>query len=117
MYVIKYVSGLFLVLMGSMDCLTTVVGTVYFGTQELNPFIAALLNLNLPVFIAVKLAVTGCVGLVFVLAEKTLLGTENTNNRSFKIAQNTLLGSYIGVVLFLAIVVINNVLVIINASL
>jgi hypothetical protein len=100
--------------MGAMDCLTTVVGTVYFGTQELNPFIATLLNFNLPVFVVVKLVVTVCVGVIFVLAEKTLLSTEETNKRSFKIAQSTLLISYIGVVLFLAFIVVNNILVIVH---
>jgi hypothetical protein len=103
--------------MGTLDCLTTVVGTVYFGTQELNPFIASLLSFNLPFFVAVKLAVTVCVGFIFVLAEKTLLSTEATNKRSFKIAQNTLLGSYVGIVVFLAFVVVNNVLVIVHTLL
>ena len=37
MFVIKYVSGLLLVLMGAMDCLTTVVGSLYFGAREINP--------------------------------------------------------------------------------
>lgn len=117
MFVIKYVSGLILVLMGSMDCLTTVVGTLFFGTHELNPLIAGLVNSNLPAFVVIKLAVTVFVGLLFVLAEKTLLGDENKNNRAFKIAHNTLRVSYIGVVLFLVFVVINNIFVIINTSL
>jgi hypothetical protein len=96
LHVIKFVSGLLLILMGTLDCLTTVVGTVYFGTQELNPLIATLLNFNLPVFAAIKLAVTVCVGTIFVLAEKTLLGTEGTNKRSFKIVQNISMFSCIG---------------------
>jgi hypothetical protein len=117
LFVIKYVSGLLLVMMGLMDCLTTVVGTLYFGTRELNPLIAGLLSSNLVVFVVVKLLVTGCVGLIFVLAEKTLLLNDDRDNRSFKIAHNTLRVSYVGVVLFLVVVVVNNIVVIINAPL
>ena len=62
MFAIKYVSSMFLILLGSMDCLTTVVGTLYFGTLELNPLIAWLVNTNLPAFVAIKLAVTVSAG-------------------------------------------------------
>ena len=117
MFVIKYASGLLLILMGSMDCLTTVVGTLYFGTQELNPLIAGLISSNLPAFIVVKLMVTVYAGLIFVLAEKSLLGNANKNNRSFKIVHNTLRVSYVSVVLFLVVVVVNNTIVIINSLL
>ena len=116
MFVIKYVSGLLLVLMGSMDCLTTVVGTQFFGTREINPFIAGLVSSNLPIFVALKLAVTVCVALIFVFAEKMLLASRD-KNRAFKIAHNTLRASYVGVVLFLVFVVANNVVVICNSPL
>ena len=103
--------------MGSMDCLTTVVGTLYFGTQEFNPVVAGLISLNLPTFIMVKLMVTVYAGLTFVLAEKALLGNANKNNRSFKFVHNTLRVSYVGVVVFLVVIVVNNIIVIINAVL
>jgi membrane protein DedA with SNARE-associated domain len=103
--------------MGSMDCLTTVVGTQFFGTREINPFIAGLVNSNLPTFVALKLAVTVCVALIFVFAEKTLLGNGDKSNRAFKIAHNTLRASYVGVVLFLVFVVVNNVVVICGSPL
>jgi hypothetical protein len=86
LYVIKSVSVVLLILMGILDCLTTVVGTMYFGAQKLNPFIAILSNFNLAFFVAIKLVVTVCVGLVFVLPEKTLHSTEGTGQRSLKIA-------------------------------
>ena len=112
MFGIKYVSGLLLVLMGSLDCLTTVVGTQFFRTREINPFIAGLVSSNLPIFVVLKLAVTVCVALVFVFAEKTLLGNGDKGNRAFKIVHNILRVSYVGVVFFLVFVVANNVMVI-----
>ena len=101
MFTIKFVSSLLLILLGSMDCLTTIVGTLCFGTLELNPLIATLVNTNLPAFIAMKLAVTVSAGLIFVLAEKALLSSPYKGNRSFKIARNTLRISRVFIVLLL----------------
>ncbi len=114
MFVVKYLASLLLVFMGFMDCLTTVVGTVFFGTQELNPLIANLVSSNLPVFVAVKLTVTVSVGVIFVLAEKVLKQNVNTNDRSFKIAHQTLRVASIGIILFLVVVVLNNILVLLG---
>jgi len=101
--------SLFLFFLGSMDCLTTVIGTLYFGTVELNPLIPGLVNTNLAAF--VKLTVTFSVGLIFIFAEKTLSKSANKDSRSFKIAHKLLRIAYFGIVLFLAIVVANNILV------
>lgn len=98
-----------MILMGSMDCLTTVIGTLYFGTVELNPLIASLVSNNLPAFVVVKLTVTVTVGLIFVLAEKTLIKTLNRETRSFRVTQNMLRAAFVGIILFLTIVVANNI--------
>lgn len=108
------VPSLFLILMGSLDCLTTVIGTLYFGTTELNPVIAGLVSTNLPAFVLVKLTVTFSVGLIFVLANKTLLRTTDKENHSFKTARRTLKIAYFSILLFLAIVVANNILVLLK---
>lgn len=113
MSVVKYVASV-LIFMGAMDCLTTVIGTVYFGTQELNPIIAGLVNTNLPAFVAVKLAVTISVGVVFVLAERALLSNSNVNDKSFKVAYVTLRVASAGIVVFLLLVVINNIMVLLS---
>jgi membrane protein DedA with SNARE-associated domain len=112
--VVKYLASLLLVFMGSMDCLTTVVGTLFFGTQELNPLISGLVNTNLPAFVVIKLAVTISVGLVFVLAERTLMRTVNIPDRSFKMAHMTLRVACIGIILFLSLVVLNNIIVLLS---
>ena len=114
MSAVKYTASLMLILMGSMDCLTTVIGTLYFGTQELNPIIAGLVNTNLPAFVVVKLAVTISVGVVFVLAEKALLSNTNVHDKSFKAAHATLRIASIGIVVFLLLVVINNIIVLLS---
>lgn len=100
--------------MGSMDCVTTVIGTLYFNTQELNPLIADLVNTNLPAFVVIKLAVTVAVGAIFIVAEKTLMKNKSKTDKSFKIAHNTLKAAYIGIAVFLTVVVANNIIVLLS---
>ena len=109
--------SLFLIFMGSMDCLTTVIGSLYYGTRELNPVLAGLVSSNLPAFVTVKLTATVAVGLIFILAQKTLMRTPNKNSASFKMAFQILRIAYFSIILFLAIVVTNNLLVLINSLL
>ena len=108
------VSSLLLIFMGSMDCLTTVVGTLFFGTVEMNPLIVGLVNTNIALFVVVKLAVTLFVGMIFVLAQRTLLQSENKRCRSFRVANNILRGAFVGITVFLVLVVVNNVWVILK---
>ena len=93
--------------------LTTVIRTLYFGTIELNPLIAGLVSTNLPAFVIIKLIVTICAGLIFILAEKTLMKSADKGGRAFTIAHSMLRIAYAGIVLFLVIVVANNIIVLI----
>jgi hypothetical protein len=111
---VKYLASVMLIFMGSMDCLTTVVGTLYFGTQELNPIIAGLVGSNLPAFVVLKLAVTFAVGVIFVLAEKTLRDSNSAHDRSYKVANATLRVASVGIVVFLLLVVLNNIIVLLS---
>lgn len=79
-------SCLFLIFMGSMDCLTTVVGAMFFGAREANPVLAGLVNSNLSGFVVVKFAVTVTVSLIFILAQKTLMRTSDQSTNAYKIA-------------------------------
>jgi len=109
------VSGcLLLIFMGTMDCLTTVVGAVLFGAKELNPVLVGLVSSNLPGFIALKLTVTVAVGLIFLLAKTILMRASDHTSSSFKNALKTLKLSYFVILLFLAIVVVNNILVLLR---
>jgi hypothetical protein len=114
LYLFRYLPSLVMIFMGFMDCATTVIGTVYYGTQELNPLIAELVNTNLLAFVVLKSAVTVSVGLIFVIAERTLMRSGNQEDKSFRIAQNTLKAAYIGIILFLTLVVVNNLLVLLQ---
>jgi len=107
--------SLLLVFVGTMDCLTTVIGIAYFGAVETNPFMAGMATANLPAFAALKLATTVFVSLIFVKAEKILMQTRDKSSRAFVWTKRILVASYIGVVVFLAIVVANNVLVLASA--
>jgi hypothetical protein len=61
-----------------------------------------------------KLTVTISVGLIFILAQKTLMRTPDKNSPSFKTALRILKVAYFSIILFLAIVVANNLLVLFN---
>lgn len=100
--------------MGTMDCLTTVIGALYYGTRELNPVLAGLVNSDIPAYVVLKLTVTVAVGLIFILAQKTLMKSPDKNSSSFKIALRILRAAYFSIIIFLAIVVANNLFVLFN---
>jgi hypothetical protein len=54
-----------LILMGSIDWLTTIVGVVFFGAVEINPLFAVLTQTNLVAFSVVKLLTVVSVGISF----------------------------------------------------
>jgi hypothetical protein len=112
---IRTVPCLSFVLMGSMDWLTTIIGIVYFGAVEGNPFLAEITRTSLPAFTAIKLSTTVIVGLLFYKAEKTLLRTQDKNSRSFRYTRIILRGTYIAATVFLLIAVLNNLIVVAQA--
>lgn len=113
---VKAVPSLLLVVMGSMDCLTTVVGILYFGAVELNPFIAGVVSTNLVAFTVLKLTTSVFVGLIFHHAEKILMRTSDKNSSAFKRTRYLLRATYVGIVAFLVIVVVNNFMVLASAA-
>jgi hypothetical protein len=112
---IRAVPSLSLILMGSMDWLTTVVGIVFFGAVEGNPFLADITQTSLLMFTVIKLSTTVMVGLLFYKAEKTLLGTSDKTTRSFKCARIILRIAYIAATGLLLSAVLNNLIVVVNA--
>jgi hypothetical protein len=99
-----------LILMGSMDWLTTIIGIVYFGAAETNPFLAGLASRNLPAFTAIKLGTAVFVGFLFYQADKMLNRAENRNSKGFVLTRFLLKGAYLASAIFLAFAVLNNVL-------
>lgn len=112
---IRAVPSLSLILMGSMDWLTTVVGIVFFGAVEGNPFLADITQTSLLMFTVIKLSTTVMVGLLFYKAEKTLLGTSDKTTRSFKWARIILRVAYIAATVLLLSAVLNNLIVVAHA--
>lgn len=112
---IRAVPSLSLVLMGSMDCLTTIIGILYFGAVEGNPFLAGIVNVSLPAFTAVKLSTTIIIALLFHKADTILLKTQDKSTPSFRYARIIFRGTYIAATIILLFAVLNNLIVVANA--
>lgn len=104
---------MFLIFLGLMDCLTTVIGIVYFSVIELNPLMAVLVTSNLPAFVVVKIGVSILVGVLLILAQRTL-NNFIAKNKSYRLAKNILKVATASLTIFLLIVVANNLLVLAN---
>ena len=98
-----------LILMGSMDWLTTVIGIVYFGAVEGNPFFSEIARTNLPAYTAIKLSTAVFVGFLFYQAEKSLSRAQDQSSRGFTWTRYLLRGAYVGSAIFLFIAVLNNI--------
>ena len=97
-----------LVLIGAIDCLTTVIGVLYFGAVELNPLLTGIVSTNIWAFLVLKISATVCVGFTYILANKTLNKAVDNTTKAFKYSQSLIKITYAGLVMFLTIVVINN---------
>jgi hypothetical protein len=112
MYPIKtaILPSFLLVLMGTIDCITTVIGLLYFGAVELNPLMAAVVG-NIPLFLVLKLSATCCIAGTYVLARKILSSASDKTTKSFRYSSTLIKAAYIGLVTFLIATVINNLIV------
>jgi len=112
----RAVSTVALVLAGSMDWLTTVIGIACFGAVESNPFIAGIAGASLPAFTVVKLAATMFAGLLFYQGEKLLFMAQNQTSWSFRCTRTLLRTACIAATVFLIIAVVNNLMAIACAT-
>jgi hypothetical protein len=110
----EIVLSLLLIIMGFIDCLTTVIGILYSGASELNPLMAGIVNINFGAFLIVKLASTMFIAGSYILANKILNMTKNKNSKSFKYSSKLLKVGYSGTIVFLFMVVANNLLVLLG---
>jgi len=102
--------SIILVLMGSIDCITTVIGTLYYGAVECNPIMATVVS-NVPLFMTLKLTATLCIAGTYILAKKLLNSTKDKTTKGFRYGSWALRAAYGGLVVFLAVVVVNNFIV------
>ena len=107
----EVIPSLLLIIMGSIDCITTVIGVLYSGAVELNPFLAGIVTTNIGAFLVVKLAATMTVAVSFVLANRSLMKAQNKSTKSFVYSSRLLKISSVGLVIFLTVVVMNNLLI------
>ena len=97
-----------LILLGSLDWLTTLVGIMCFGAVEINPFFAALTQTNIFVFSVVKLLLIVLIGGLFYKAgsfKGASIGCANFSGR-------VLDSGYFASLVFLSFVVTNNAIAI-----
>jgi hypothetical protein len=112
MYSIKaaLLPSFIIIFMGTVDCVTTVIGLLYFGAVEQNPLMAGIAN-NIPLFMVIKLAATCCIAGTYILANKILNNSSDKTTRGFRYSSVLIKATYVGLVVFLAVVVINNLVV------
>jgi hypothetical protein len=104
-------TSLLIVLMGSADCVTTFIGILYSGAAELNPFMAGIVSTNIAAFLTIKMAATFLMGFTCIQANKTLMKTRNRSTKVFKYSCKLIKIAYAGIIVFLVIVVANNLLI------
>jgi hypothetical protein len=97
-----------LMLLGSIDCLTTVIGVLYYGAVELNHFLTGIVHTNIPAFLALKLSATVSIGFTCFLAKKTLNKASDRTSKSYKYSSWLMKAAYTGLTVFLILVVVNN---------
>jgi uncharacterized membrane protein len=100
--------SIILILMGSLDCLTTSIGVLYFGAAELNPLMAGIVNTNIAAFLTVKISATFLIGFTYILAKRSLNKTLNKESKSYKYSNRLMKVAYTGLMIFLLIVIVNN---------
>ncbi len=98
--------------MGSMDWLTTVIGILYFGAVESNPFMAHLVHTNLPAFSFIKLGTAFFIGFLFYQADKILYNKPEANSKDSSRLRLMLRIACLASIAFLIFAVVNNVLVV-----
>jgi hypothetical protein len=101
-----------LILIGTIDWLTTTIGVVFFGATETNPLLAGLTQSNMLIFSAVKLSAVILAGLVFYKAEtKTKI-----SNQVSPFAKNLLNSGYVISLFTLTALVANNITAIVRVA-
>jgi uncharacterized membrane-anchored protein len=115
MYQIKaaVLPSILLVFMGTLDCITTAIGVAYYGAVEINPVMAGVVS-NIPLFMVLKLTATLCIGGTYLLANKLLNNTQDKTTRSFRYGSIGMKVIYMGLIVFMAVVVINNFMVLLS---
>ncbi len=92
-----------LVLMGTLDWLTTILGVAVFGATEVNPLLTGLTTTNLVLFTTLKLGIVAVIGLLFYKA-----GNAEFTKNKFQVVGHFPEFAYSFSLVFLTFVVVNN---------
>lgn len=103
--------SMFLIVLGSIDAITTVLGVSYFGAAELNPFMTGIVNSNIMAFLVLKVSATFLIGFTYILAKRTLNKALDKETRSYRYSSWLIKAAYAGLAVFLIATVINNLFV------
>jgi hypothetical protein len=109
---VKSLMTVLLALMGILDCITTVVGFLFLGAFEQNPFMASLIQTNLSAFIATKLAATAFVCFSLIQADRLIGTIKDKTSRAFKYSNRLLKATLFGLIGFAVMTVANNSIII-----
>lgn len=100
-----------IILLGSIDCATTVIGVMYFGASELNPFMTGIVSSSIAGFLTLKISATFLIGFTYIYAKRTLNKTMDKSTRAYKISCRVIKATYAGLMIFLVLTVVNNLFV------
>jgi hypothetical protein len=101
-----------ILLLGILDCLTTVVGVLFFGATEINPLLVGLTQTNIILFSILKLTAITFAGLAFY--EAVCLTSQKGFDWNF--TKRFVKGSYSMTFLIMIIVVSSNIVALITTS-
>jgi hypothetical protein len=92
--------------MGTLDWVTTVTGTLWFGAVEINPLFAGLTQTNILLFSVVKLAAVVITGFLFYKADKIVEMVKSNSHLGKRVLES----GYAITLVALTIAVTNNII-------
>jgi hypothetical protein len=110
----EVIPSLIVILMGSIDCVTTVIGVFYSGDKELNPLMAGIVSNGVGAFLLVKIGATIFIALTYIFARQVLMRMPDKKGRAFHYSFKFLTFAYAGLICYLFLAVANNLLVLIR---
>jgi hypothetical protein len=110
----EVIPSLIVILMGSIDCVTTVIGVFYSGDKELNPLMAGIVSSGIGTFLVVKIGATIFIALTYIFARQVLMRMPDKNGRAFHYSFKFLTFAYAAVISYLFLAVANNLFVLVR---
>lgn len=99
-----------LILLGSLDWLTTTIGILFFGAVELNPLFSDMTRVNFSAFTATKISVTILVGVLFYQAENIYSKIQDKSINYLSNLRFLMDGAYVVTMISLIVVITNNII-------